>query len=176
MATGKFGLLFCDYPEAELRCNHWPLIHQATQGKVTERANWKEAGKKMRAQDWHVPAVATQGQKANPQSSIFCSPVTVTRTPQPHLSKVVQVPPGTRPGARKGLLWGPRGAAAVQAAGTRRRQVSTTLAQKGPRVSKPRATQAPGLSLGTYHAWHATKWRISDTFIQISCLPPVTIQ
>lgn len=33
-----------------------------------------------------------------------------------------------------------------------------------------------GLSLGTYNAWHATKWRITDTFIQISCLPPVATQ
>lgn len=38
--SGKFVLFFCDYPEAELRRNPWPLIHQATQRrqwKATER-------------------------------------------------------------------------------------------------------------------------------------------
>lgn len=48
--------------------------------------------------------------------------------------------------------------------------------QGSPQSTSPEQFSATWWSLGTCNAWRATKWRISNTFIQIFCLPPVTIQ
>lgn len=110
--SGKFVLFFCDYPEAELRRNLWPLIHQATQ-----RRQWKATERRLVERQQHRidngPAIVVAEDQPPEQDflSILCSPVTVTHTPQPPLPKAVQGLHGTCPGARTGLRRGPQGTA-----------------------------------------------------------------
>lgn len=116
--------------------------------------------KKMTAQDSdNIPVISTHWQNS-PQRSVLCSPIAAAHTAQLHFRQ--QGGSRTHCSAGSVVL---EHSSAVQ--GKQDREGTEHFS---------RIVSCKRLSLGTCNAWRATKWRTSNTFIQTSCLPPVTIQ
>lgn len=109
----------------------------------------------------NIPVISAHWQNS-PQHSVFCSLPLLLLTQLSFAS-------GNKEAARHIV------ALAVWCWSTQLSRARET-GQGSPQSTSPEQFSATRWSLGTCNAWCATKWRISNMFIQISCLPPVTIQ